>query len=74
MAPMVGELLRLQAHQVERDCYFIDNLLVRVHFIIVMIRWTGLATWESELHFPGSLTTAFLNLRTKRSGKSMVNL
>ena len=22
---------------------FIDNLLVRIHFIIVMIRWTGLA-------------------------------
>ena len=26
----------------ERE-FFIDNLLVRVHFIIVMIRWTGLA-------------------------------
>ena len=26
--------------------FFIDNLLVRVHFIIVMIRWTGLAPWE----------------------------
>jgi len=25
---------------------FIDNLLVRLHFIIVMIRWTGLAPWE----------------------------
>jgi len=24
----------------------IDNLLVRIHFIIVMIRWTGLAPWE----------------------------
>jgi len=23
--------------------FFIDNLLVRIHFIIVMIRWTGLA-------------------------------
>jgi len=23
--------------------FFIDNLLVRVHFIIVMIGWTGLA-------------------------------
>ena len=29
----------------ERD-FFIDNLLVRIHFIIVMIRWTGLAPWE----------------------------
>ena len=29
----------------ERE-FFIDNLLVRIHFIIVMIRWTGLAPWE----------------------------
>ena len=27
---------------------FIDNLPVRVHYIIVMIRWTGLAPWELE--------------------------
>ena len=26
--------------------FFIDNLPVRIHFIIVMIRWTGLAPWE----------------------------
>ena len=26
---------------VERE-FFIDNLLVRIHYIIVMIRWTGL--------------------------------
>jgi len=26
----------------ERE-FFIENLLVRIHFIIVMIRWTGLA-------------------------------
>ena len=26
----------------------IGNLLVRVHFIIAMIRWTGLAPWEFE--------------------------
>ena len=25
---------------------FIDNVLVRIHFIIVMIRWTGLALWD----------------------------
>ena len=40
--------------------YFIDNLLVRVHFIIVMIRWTGRAPWEFEFPFPGSLTSTFL--------------
>ena len=37
----------------ERE-FLIDNLLVRIHFIIVMIRWTGLAPWEFELPFPGS--------------------
>ena len=36
----------------ERD-FFVDNLLVRFHFIIVMIRWTGLAPWEFEFPFPG---------------------
>ena len=36
-----------------------DNLLVRIHFIIVMIRWTGLAPWEFEFRFPGSLTSTF---------------
>ena len=40
--------------------FFIDNLLVRIHFIIVMMRWTGLAPWELEFSFPGSLTSAFL--------------
>ena len=30
---------------VERE-FFIDNLLVRIHFIIEMIWWTGLAPWE----------------------------
>jgi len=33
--------------------FFIDNLLVRIHFSIVMIRWTGLASWEFEFPFPG---------------------
>jgi len=40
--------------------FFIDNLLVRIHFIIVMIKWTGLAPWEFEFPFPGSLTSTFL--------------
>ena len=39
---------------------FIDNLLVRIHFIIVMVRWTGIAPWEFEFPFPGSLTSTFL--------------
>ena len=43
--------------QVER---VIDNLLVRIHFIIVLIRWTGLASWEFQFSFPGSLKSTFL--------------
>ena len=45
---------------VERE-FFTDNLLVRIHFIIVMIRRTGLAPWEFEFPFPGSLTSTFLD-------------
>jgi len=46
--------------QVREREFFIDNLLVRIHCIIVMIRWTGLAPWEFEFPFPGSLTSTFL--------------
>ena len=27
---------------------FVDHLLVRIHFFIVMMRWTGLAPWVFE--------------------------
>ena len=40
---------------------FIDKLLVRIHFIIVMMRWTGLAPWEFKPPFLGSLTSTFLD-------------
>ena len=43
----------------ERE-FFIDNLLVLIHLVIVMIRWTGLAPWEFEFPFPGSLISTFL--------------
>ena len=43
----------------ERE-FFIDNPLVRIHFIIEMTWWTGLAPWEFEFPFPGSLTSTFL--------------
>jgi len=33
--------------------------VVRIHFIIEMIRWTGFAPWEFESLFPGSLTSTF---------------
>ena len=51
---------RRHATPPERE-FFIDNLLVRIHFIIVMIRWTGLAPWEFESPFPGSLTSTLLD-------------
>ena len=44
----------------ERD-FFIDNLLVRIHFIIEMIGWPGLAPWGFEFPFPGSLVSTLLN-------------
>jgi len=52
---------------------FIDNLLVRIHFIIVMIRWTGLVPWEFEFPFPGSLT-CFLALLPYLSFQSGLRL
>ena len=30
--------------------FYIDNLLVRIHFIIEMIWWTGLVPWEFAFH------------------------
>ena len=53
--------------------FFIDNLLVRIHFIIVMIRWTGLAPWEFESPFPGSLASTFL-VETERSRSGVMLL
>ena len=46
----------------ERE-FFVDNLLVRIHFIIVMIRRTGLAPWEFEKPFPVTLTSTVLPVR-----------
>ena len=39
-----------KAGQGEREL-FIDNLLVRIHFIIEVIWWTGLALWKFEFRF-----------------------
>ena len=49
--------------------FFIDNLLVRIHFIILMIRWTGLAPWEFAFTFPGSLTSTFLERGQTDAGR-----
>jgi len=48
--------------------FVIDNLLVPIHLIIVMIRQTGLAPWEFEFPFPGSLTTTFLSCTPGTAG------
>ena len=48
-----------QQHGAAREL-FIDKLLVRSHFIIVLIRWTGLASWQFEFPFPGSRTSTIL--------------
>ena len=42
----------------ERE-FFIDKLLVRIHYIILMIRKTGLAPWEFEFPFASSLISTF---------------
>jgi len=54
-------LIRLGLRGCTEREFLIDNLLVRIHFIIAMIRWTGLAPWECEFPFPGSITSTFLN-------------
>ena len=54
-----GENDTVHTVSAERD-FSIDNLLVRIHFIIEMIWWTGLAPWEFESPFPGSLISTFL--------------
>ena len=46
-------------HRPEKDC-FIDNVLVRIHFMFELIWWTGLAPWEFDFSFQGSLTSTFL--------------
>ena len=43
-----------RAHREREREFFIDDLLVRIHFIIVMMRWAGLAPWEYE--FPCQVT------------------
>ena len=50
----------LRVIQVRARVFLIDYLLVRIHSIIAMIRWTILAPWEFESPFPGSLTSTFL--------------
>ena len=56
-----GGALRGVEHTPVLQPPFVLHLRVRIHFIIVMIRWTGLAPWEFGFPFPGSLTSTFLH-------------
>ena len=56
-----GQRYRDQPDQGTREReLFTDNLLVRIHLIIGMIWWTGLAPWVFEFPFPGSFIFTFL--------------
>ena len=80
-APTVGPTVGSSRQRIQngsspktaKSDFFMDNLLVRIHFIIAMIRWTGLAPWELEFPFPGSLTSTFLCLSVTGSrGASLI--
>ena len=56
------------SHFLEIDC-FIDNLLVRIHFIIEMIWWTGLAPWRCTVQSSGfGLVLRFYSLGSRVPG------
>ena len=46
----------------ERE-FVIDNLLVRIHFIIEMFWWTGLAPWEFRFPVPGPASSPHTDAR-----------
>ena len=53
--------------QASESEFLIDNLLVRIHYIIVMIRSTGLATWEFK--FPLAKRQYMLSCGLKVNGQ-----
>ena len=55
------DLLEFLAEPPRENLSRVTEVTVRIHVIIVMIRWTGLAPWEVDFPFPGSLTSTFLN-------------
>ena len=59
VAPVTNRDQYQHGRFIERE-FSIDNPLVRIHFNIVMIKWTGLAPWDFESPFSGSLTSTFL--------------
>ena len=67
----VSRLQRAYQARPERQ-FFIYILLVRIHFFTEMIWWTGLAPWELEFPFPGSLKSTFLEWGVPRGQRSGV--
>jgi len=59
-----GERVRLPVHLPPQREFLIANLLVRIHFIIVMIRWTGLAA------LPGFEERVRLSVHLSRRGNN----
>ena len=68
------DIERVQIHQLPEREFFIDNLLVRIHSIIVMIRWTGLAPWELEGVPWGGWGPSVLSGRGCRGSTARANL
>ena len=52
----------------ERE-FFIHNLLIRIHFVIEMMWWMGLATWRFEIHFQGHLISTFQSVRERERAR-----
>ena len=52
--------------------FFIKNVLVRIHFVIRMILWTGLAPWEFEFTFLGSRISTRTHLALRQHTTSPV--
>ena len=53
--------------------FFIDNLPIRINFIVVMTRRTGLAPCEFEFPFPGILTSTVLQVGDDSLGFHMLS-
>ena len=53
--------------------FSVDNLLLRIHFIIEMSWWTGLVPWEFEFPFPGSLLSPLLPSRSPKPNSRSAN-
>ena len=58
--PIFRERLLSGKRSQREEAFLIESILAQIHCIIVMTRWTGLAPWDFEFPFTGSLTSTFL--------------